>query len=83
MTPSVSTCGMPFTVTMMMTRSSMPGAPGARRNRVCRGERLLSVNASSNPLRPVALTVTCTDVSASISGLGTGTATTGPASSVR
>ena len=57
-------------------------APRAGRS-VCRIELSASVKVSWKPLRPVADSVTSAEASASISGLGTGTASTGPASSVR
>ena len=83
MTPSIRTRGKLLTVTTITTRSSTPGPPIASRNNVCSGERSLNVKESWKALRSVALVVTSIEVSASISGLGAGSATTGPASKVR
>ncbi len=81
-TPSNSTCGVPLTVSTATTRSSGV-CPAATRKTVCSGERLLSVNLSWKPLRAPAAVVAWTLVSASTTAFGTGTGTTGPASSVR
>src|SRR5215813_1336080 len=83
MTPSISTCGIAPEVAIRITRNIGIGAPAASRNNVCNGERFASVNVSWNPLAPVSFTCTSADVNASVSGFGTGTATTGPASTVR
>jgi hypothetical protein len=82
-TPSISTWGMPLTVTIMTMRNSTAGPPVASKNSVCKIERSLRVKVRLKPLRPVEFVVTCTEVSASTTGLGAGNGTSGPVSSVR
>src|SRR5262249_4233303 len=76
-TPSMSTRGSPAQGTSRMTRNS------GSKSRACNGDSLVSVNVSWKPLRPVAASVTCAETNASMTGFGTGTASAGPASSVR
>src|SRR6185312_6051902 len=82
-TPSISTCGMPFTVTTTITRSSGTTPPPESRNSVCSGDCTLSVNCRVNAPAASSGAFTSTRVSASSTSCGTGTGTTGPTSSVR
>src|SRR4051794_36366616 len=81
MTPSISTEGTALIVTMTMTRISAVRV-AARRNVVCRTERLFRVKASLNPLAVPAALVISTSVSASNTTCGTGIGTKGPISRV-
>src|SRR5690348_4154374 len=82
-TPSISTCGMPFTVATTITRSSGTTPPPESRNSVCSGERTLKLNCRVNAPAPSSGAFTSTWVSASSTSCGTGTGTTGPTSKVR
>jgi len=84
MTPSISTSGVPFMVTMMMTRMKGTRLPPVSRNRVCSGDFWLNWKVSWKPLgvRGAAEVVTWMLVSASSTAWGTGTGTVGPMSRV-
>src|SRR5215813_11305337 len=85
MSPSISTSGVPLTVSIKTTRTSGIGVPPAIRKSVCNTDLLLSVKTSSNTLgdRGPELTVTVTLVNESRIDWGTGTAITGPIITVR
>src|SRR6185369_16869538 len=83
MTPSISTFGVPLTVTTMITRMIGIVAPPARRNMVCSGERLLMVKTSSKAASFPVEIITFTLSSASSTTCGTGLAMAGPIISVR
>src|SRR5262249_29449152 len=77
-TPSISTSGVPLTVTTISTRTSGIDAPPARRKSVCSGERVLRVNVSWNAPGPSPPLRTSTAVKASRTSRGTGAGTPGP-----
>src|SRR5207245_3025371 len=80
-TPSINTVGSPPIETTRITRMNGLKNPAGSRSRLS-GDVLLSAKSSWNPLRAPALTVTCTDCSASTTSRGAGIGTTGPMSKV-
>ena len=82
-TPSISTDGVPPTVTMTITRRMGIGmAPAESRNSVSSGERLSMTKRIWNTLGPLSFTVILMLCSASSATRGAGTGTVGPTSSV-